>query len=113
MAVSQIPALFGAVDISFIWYRFLVAVGGFGAPTWGWAGGKGLAAIWAGLVLAPALAAGFAAAIYLLVKYIVLKRDNPTRWGLITGPFWFFLVASVLTMSISKCESKVSQSVVH
>ncbi|KAJ9091036.1 hypothetical protein QFC19_009273 [Naganishia cerealis] len=46
------------------------------------------------------MAAGFAAVIYLLVKYIVLKRDDPTRWGLITGPFWFFLVACVLTMSI-------------
>lgn len=61
-----------------------------------------MAAIWGGLVIAPAMAAGFGAATFLLVKYIVLKRKDSTRWGLITGPIWFFLVASVLTMSISK-----------
>jgi hypothetical protein len=61
-----------------------------------------MAAIWGGLVIAPAMAAGFGAICYLLVKYIVLKREDSTRWGLITGPFWFFLVACVLTMSISE-----------
>ena len=60
-----------------------------------------MAAIWGGLVIAPAMAAGFGAVVFLLVKYIVLKRRDSTRWGIITGPFWFFLVACVLTMSIS------------
>ncbi|KAJ9120132.1 hypothetical protein QFC22_003030 [Naganishia vaughanmartiniae] len=46
------------------------------------------------------MAAGFAAAVFMLVKYVVLKRDNPTQWGLMTGPIWFFLVACILTMSI-------------
>ncbi|KAJ9117929.1 hypothetical protein QFC20_000210 [Naganishia adeliensis] len=77
-----------------------IAVGGFDAPSWGWNGGKGMAAIWGGLVIAPAMAAGFGAIIFLLVKYIVLKRKDSTRWGLITGPIWFFIVACVLTMSI-------------
>lgn len=75
-------------------------MGGFGAPNWGWNNANGLAAIWAGLVIAPALAAAFAAIVYLLVKFIVLKNKNPTRMGLYTGPFWFFLVAAVCTMSI-------------
>lgn len=61
-----------------------------------------MAAIWGGLVIAPAMAAGFGAIIFLLVKYIVLKRKDSTRWGLITGPIWFFIVACVLTMSISE-----------
>lgn len=80
----------------------LVAVGGFDAPSWGWNGGQGMAAIWGGLVIAPAMAGAFGAICFLLVKFIVLKREDSTRWGLITGPFWFFLVACVLTMSISK-----------
>lgn len=77
-----------------------IAVGGWDAPNWGWENAKGLAAIWAGLFIAPALAAGFAAACYLLVKFLVLRNANPTRMGLIAGPFFFFVVAAVCTMSI-------------
>jgi sodium-dependent phosphate transporter len=77
-----------------------IAVGGFDAPNWGWAGGKGLGAIFGGLVLAPAMAAAFASVVYLMVKYVVLVRANPTRWALLTGPFWFMVVACVCTMSI-------------
>ena len=77
-----------------------IACGGFDAPQWGWNGGSGLGAIFAGLVIAPLMAAGFASTVYLLVKYIVLVRANPTRWALLTGPFWFMVVACVCTMSI-------------
>ena len=77
-----------------------IAVGGFDAPNWGWNDGKGLGAIFGGLVIAPAMAAAFASVCYLLVKYIVLVRANPTRWALLTGPFWFMVVACVCTMSI-------------
>jgi hypothetical protein len=57
---------------------------------------------------APAMSAGFAAVVYLLVKFVVMKSKNPTRIGLWTGPFWFFLVSSVCTMAIS--EQKPSSS---
>lgn len=77
-----------------------IATGGWDTPVWGWNGAKGLAAIWAGLVIAPALAAGFAAVSYLLVKFLVLRNSNPVRMGLIAGPFFFFLVVAVCTMSI-------------
>ncbi|KAH8917481.1 sodium:inorganic phosphate symporter [Atractiella rhizophila] len=77
-----------------------IAVGGFDAPVWGWNDSKGLAAIWAGLVIAPALSAGFAAAVYLIVKFLVLRSPNPTRMGLILGPFFFFLVTAICTMLI-------------
>lgn len=77
-----------------------IAVGGFDAPSWGWNGGKGLGAIFGGLVIAPAMAAAFGAVVFLLVKYVVLVRENPTRWALITGPFWFAVVAIICTMSI-------------
>lgn len=77
-----------------------IAAGGWDAVNWGWNGGSGLGAVFAGLGIAPAMAAGFGAVVYLMVKYVVLKRENPTKWGLYTGPFWFFVVAAVCTMSI-------------
>jgi solute carrier family 20 (sodium-dependent phosphate transporter) len=51
---------------------------------------------------APALSAGFGICVYLIVKYVVLVRANPTHWGLLTAPVFFFGVAAILTMSISK-----------
>ena len=51
---------------------------------------------------APAISAGFEAIVYLLIKYIVLVRKDPTRWGLYTAPFFFFTLTAVLTLSISK-----------
>ena len=51
---------------------------------------------------APAISAGFGAIVYLLIKYIVLVRKDPTRWGLYTAPFFFFTLTAVLTLSISK-----------
>jgi len=77
-----------------------IATGGWDAPNWGWNNAKGIAAIFSGLAIAPALAGCFAVAIYLIVKYVVLVRRDSTRWGMITAPFFFFLVAAILTMSI-------------
>lgn len=77
-----------------------VAIGGGDAVNWGWNGGKGLATIFAGFVIAPSLAAGFAAVCYLLVKYGVLARRNPLPYAIASGPLVFFTVAAVCTMSI-------------
>ncbi|KAK4702578.1 solute carrier family 20 (sodium-dependent phosphate transporter), partial [Phenoliferia sp. Uapishka_3] len=77
-----------------------VAIGGKDAVNWGWNGGKGLATIFAGFLIAPALAAGFASILFLSVKYGVLNRKNPVKWALGTSPFIFGLVGSVMTLSI-------------
>ncbi|KAG2015577.1 sodium:inorganic phosphate symporter [Coprinopsis cinerea AmutBmut pab1-1] len=77
-----------------------IAADGWDAPRWGWNNGKGIAAIFSGLVIAPALSASFGIVLFLFVKFAVLLRSNPTRWGLITSPIIFFLVGAVLTMSI-------------
>ncbi|KAH6913664.1 sodium:inorganic phosphate symporter [Coprinopsis sp. MPI-PUGE-AT-0042] len=77
-----------------------IATGGWDAPKWGWNNAKGLAAIFSGLVIAPALAACIGGILYMLVKYGVLLRRNSARMGLITAPIFFFLVGSVLTLSI-------------
>ncbi|KAF8912665.1 sodium:inorganic phosphate symporter [Mucidula mucida] len=77
-----------------------VAVGGKDAVNWGWNDGKGLATIFAGFLIAPAISAGFAAVIYLLTKYIVLVRKNSLRAGFIAAPVFFFTVTAILTMVI-------------
>ncbi|GAA5939609.1 Pho89p [Sporobolomyces koalae] len=77
-----------------------VALEGVGGVQWGWNGGKGLATIFAGFGIAPAISAGFGAALYLIAKYGVLVRKNPVPWALASGPFFFFLATAVMTMSI-------------
>ena len=79
-----------------------IAVGGWDAPSWGWNGGKGLATIWAGMIIAPALAGGFGAVVYLITKYAVLERKNSVKAAMIMSPFYFFTVIAVLTMSIGE-----------
>lgn len=77
-----------------------VAVGGADAVQWGWNGGKGLATIFAGFIIAPGISAGFAACVYLLTKFFVFMRENPVRAGLYASPVYFFGVSAILTMSI-------------
>ncbi|BGP53560.1 hypothetical protein JCM8202v2_001119 [Rhodotorula sphaerocarpa] len=77
-----------------------VATGGTSAVNWGWNGGKGLATIFAGFGIAPAIAAGFGAVTYLLVKFGVLARKNPFPYALATGPIVFFTASSIMSLSI-------------
>ncbi|TFK20329.1 sodium:inorganic phosphate symporter [Coprinopsis marcescibilis] len=77
-----------------------IATSGWDAPQWGWNSGKGLGAIFSGIVIAPGIAAAFGAILYLFVKFSVLLRSNPVKMGLIIAPIIFFLVGAVLTMAI-------------
>lgn len=77
-----------------------VATGGGDAVQWGWNGGKGVATIFAGFLIAPSIAGCFGAAVYLISKYAVLVRKDSLRAGLYTIPFYFLAVGSILTMSI-------------
>ena len=59
-------------------YSLISAVAGVGVATvgasgvqWGWNGGQGLGAIFAGLAMAPAIAGGFGATIFMLIKVVV------------------------------------------
>ncbi|GAA5979846.1 hypothetical protein JCM11641_002713 [Rhodosporidiobolus odoratus] len=88
-------------------YSIVSAIAGVGVATagadsvaWGWNGGKGLATIFAGFIIAPAIAGGFGAALYLLVKFTVLVRKNPVPYALAFGPFVFFLTSAVMTLAI-------------
>lgn len=77
-----------------------VAAGGADAVNWGWNGGKGLATIFAGFIIAPGISAGFGAILFLIAKYAVLERKDSLKAAFYLGPFFFFLAATVCTMSI-------------
>ncbi|KAI0112028.1 putative sodium/phosphate symporter [Nemania sp. FL0031] len=77
-----------------------VAVVGADQVKWGWNGGKGLGAIFAGLGLAPLISGGFAGIIFMLIKVVVHMRRNPVPWAVWTSPAFFFIVGTILTLSI-------------
>ncbi|WVR09706.1 hypothetical protein IAU60_006782 [Kwoniella sp. DSM 27419] len=88
-------------------YSLISSVAGVGIATvgaskvqWGWNNGKGLGAIFAGLGMAPAISAGFAAAIFMLIKVIVHMRSNPIPWAVWTAPFFFLVAGTICTLSI-------------
>ncbi|KAF8752118.1 Sodium-dependent phosphate transporter 1 [Rhizoctonia solani] len=68
---------------------------------WGW-NGNGVAFVFASWVIAPAVAGGFAAIVFLLTKFVVLNRDGDAsvKYGLMFAPIYFFVVSGVLTMAI-------------
>ncbi|KAF2756636.1 phosphate transporter [Pseudovirgaria hyperparasitica] len=88
-------------------YSLISAVAGVGVATagarnvqWGWNDGKGLGAIFAGLGMAPAIAAGFGATIFMLIKLVVHLRKNPVPWAVFTSPFFFLIAGTVCTLSV-------------
>ncbi|CDR87273.1 probable PHO89-Na+/phosphate co-transporter [Sporisorium scitamineum] len=74
-----------------------IAVNGARGVKWGW---DGVAQIFASWGIAPAVAGGCAACVYLVTKYVVLKAKDPVMVGLWTAPVYFFIVSGVLTVSI-------------
>ncbi|CAE6449185.1 unnamed protein product [Rhizoctonia solani] len=78
-----------------------IAAGGTGSVKWGW-NGNGVAFVFASWVIAPLVAGGFAAVVFLITKFLVLNRqgDASVKWGLIVAPAYFFVVSGVLTMAI-------------
>ncbi|KAK6206597.1 hypothetical protein LQW54_007548 [Pestalotiopsis sp. IQ-011] len=88
-------------------YSLISAVAGVGVATvgasqvqWGWYDGKGLGAIFAGLFMAPAISAGFAATIFMLIKVVVHMRKNPVPWSVWASPFFFLIAGAICTLSI-------------
>jgi sodium-dependent phosphate transporter len=88
-------------------YSLISAVAGVGVATagasqveWGWNGGQGLGAIFAGLGLAPLISGGFAATIFMLIKLVVHLRKNPMPWAVYTSPFFFLVAGTICTLSV-------------
>jgi solute carrier family 20 (sodium-dependent phosphate transporter) len=88
-------------------YSLISAVAGVGVATagaanveWGWNGGQGLGAIFAGLGMAPIIAGGFAATIFMIIKIVVHMRKNPMPWAVFTSPFFFLVAGTICTLSV-------------
>lgn len=88
-------------------YSLISAVAGVGVATvgaskvqWGWNGGKGLGAIFAGLGMAPVISGCFASIIFLLIKFIVHMRRNPVPWSVYSSPLWFLVAGTICVLSI-------------
>jgi len=77
-----------------------VAAVGASKVQWGWSGGSGLGAIFAGLCMAPFISACFAAIIFMLIKVTVHMRKNPLPWAVWTSPGFFLIAGTVCTLSI-------------
>lgn len=88
-------------------YSLISSIAGVGVATvgakevqWGWNGGQGLGAIFAGLFMAPAIAAAFGAIIFMLIKVTVHMRKNPVPLAVWTSPFFFLIAGTICTLSI-------------
>ncbi|KAK8085151.1 hypothetical protein PG997_006422 [Apiospora hydei] len=77
-----------------------VAVAGASQVQWGWNGGKGLGAIFAGLAMAPFISACFGAVMFGLIKFVVHLRRNPVPWAVYSSPLWFLIAGTICTLSI-------------
>ncbi|KAL4973521.1 phosphate transporter [Aspergillus desertorum] len=78
----------------------IALVGADGVKWWGGDINSGVVQVFLAWVLAPLISAAFAAIIFLLTKYLILLRSNPTRKALYTVPFYFFLTCTLLAMLI-------------
>ncbi|KAJ4361486.1 hypothetical protein N0V95_001823 [Ascochyta clinopodiicola] len=66
---------------------------------WAWASGS-LSQIAASWAIAPLIAAGFSAVLFLTIKYLVLERKDPLKWGLRLIPWYLAFTAGVLALFI-------------
>ncbi|KAL3431522.1 phosphate transporter [Aspergillus tetrazonus] len=68
--------------------------------TWEWTGGSvsQTAASWG---VAPGIACGFSAIIFGSLKYLVLEREDPFKWGLRLIPWYIALTGGILALFIT------------
>ncbi|GJN67145.1 phosphate-sensing transcription factor [Purpureocillium lilacinum] len=59
---------------------------------------QGVVQVFLAWIIAPVLSGAFAAIIFLLTKYGVLLRSNPTAKGLMLVPIYFWVTASLIVM---------------
>ncbi|KAF2623845.1 phosphate transporter [Macroventuria anomochaeta] len=66
---------------------------------WAWASGS-LSQIAASWAIAPLIAAGFSAILFLTIKFLVLERKDPLMWGLRLIPWYLAFTAGILALFI-------------
>lgn len=68
--------------------------------SWGWNGVSQVFAAWA---IAPGIAGGFGAIIFLITKYGIMLRKNPVKKAFITVPIYFAIACGLLTSKSKTC----------
>ncbi|KAL4897682.1 phosphate transporter [Aspergillus ambiguus] len=78
-----------------------VALVGADNITW-WGGdiNSGVVQVFLAWVIAPVLSGVFGSIVFLITKYFILLRSNPSLKALYTVPFYFFVTSNLLTMLI-------------
>ncbi|KAJ6439463.1 dimethylaniline monooxygenase [Purpureocillium lavendulum] len=81
----------------------VAALGGDGITWVGYKNGKldlkqGVVQVFMAWIISPVMAGAFGACIFLITKYGVLLRANPTMKGLMLVPIYFWLTASLIVM---------------
>lgn len=66
---------------------------------WSWQKGS-LSQIAASWAIAPLISAGFASILFLTLKFLVLDRKDPLKWGMRAIPWYLAFTAGVLTLFI-------------
>ncbi|KAH8843971.1 phosphate-sensing transcription factor [Pyricularia oryzae] len=61
---------------------------------------NGVVSVFLAWIIAPGLSGAFAAIIFTITKYLVMLRQNPVLWGLMTVPVYFGITAGLLTMLV-------------
>ncbi|KAF2276568.1 phosphate transporter [Westerdykella ornata] len=74
-----------------------IAAIGTNGVNWGWNGVSQVFAAWA---IAPGIAGGFGATIFLITKFGVMRRSNPVRNAFYAIPVYFFVTAALLALLI-------------
>lgn len=67
--------------------------------TWGWESGS-VSQVAASWVIAPLIACAFSAIIFGTVKYSVLERADPFKWGMRLIPLYFAVTCAILALFI-------------
>mmetsp|Transcript_18225 Transcript_18225/g.48405 ORF Transcript_18225/g.48405 Transcript_18225/m.48405 type:complete len:519 (+) Transcript_18225:55-1611(+) len=93
LPVSTTHATVGAI------IGFGIAAHGGDSINWAYSN-KGVWFIVAGWVYAPLIAGVCAATVFLLLKYILFKREDPYKWTIVSIPFIFALTAAIETLFI-------------
>jgi sodium-dependent phosphate transporter len=74
-----------------------IAASGASSVHWGWSGFSSIVASW---FIAPLIAGGFSAIIFLITKYGILERTKSLTKSIYSIPIYFAFTVGILTMSV-------------
>jgi phosphate/sulfate permease len=79
----------------------IASLGSGGIHWWGGNVNSGVVQVFLAWILAPSIAGGFGAIIFLITKYGVMLRKNPVMRAFVTIPLYFGITSALLTSKSS------------